>query len=216
MGNGTITWKTLFILGGAINIIYPMNKSGYIGTKLFLPKQVDEIKAGNVPVNNYILSVITHAFNGYNKKLHLSPANVRAKRQRDDNISFRQRLNELKDGAQYEALLDEVLLEFEEFKAASEELELDYLKRIEELDAKHDAVVFEKNKIEVDLERLKYDIRKYHGKATDGDVDVDVEKIISLISNRLNPESVLSLLEILIPNNVEILKSAFSSARNSS
>ncbi|ENB3628221.1 hypothetical protein ABHL93_002910, partial [Escherichia coli] len=117
-----------------------MNKSGYIGTKLFLPKQVDEIKAGNVPVNNYILSVITHAFNGYNKKLHLSPANVRAKRQRDDNISFRQRLNELKDGAQYEALLDEVLLEFEEFKAASEELELDYLKRIEELDAKHDAV----------------------------------------------------------------------------
>lgn len=202
--------------GGAINIIYPMNKSGYIGTKLFLPKQVDEIKAGNVPVNNYILSVITHAFNGYNKKLHLSPANVRAKRQRDDNISFRQRLNELKDGAQYEALLDEVLLEFEEFKAASEELELDYLKRIEELDAKHDAVVFEKNKIEVDLERLKYDIRKYHGKATDGDGDVDVEKIISLISNRLNPESVLSLLEILIPNNVEILKSAFSSARNSS
>ncbi|ELY4572349.1 hypothetical protein SM001_004227, partial [Cronobacter sakazakii] len=33
--------------GGAINIIYPMNQSGYIGTKLFLPKQIDEIKVSN-------------------------------------------------------------------------------------------------------------------------------------------------------------------------
>lgn len=141
--------------GGAINIIYPINQSGYIGTKLFLPKQIDEIKVSNIPVNNHILSVITHSFNGYNKKLHLSPANVRAKRQRDDNIAFRQRMNELKGGVQFEALLDEALLEFEEFKSASEELELDYLKRIDEIDGKHDAVVAEKNKIEAELEKVK-------------------------------------------------------------
>lgn len=202
--------------GGAINIIYPMNQSGYIGTKLFLPKQIDEIKVSNIPVNNHILSVITHSFNGYNKKLHLSPANVRAKRQRDDNIAFRQRMNELKGGVQFEALLDEALLEFEEFKSASEELELDYLKRIDEIDGKHDAVVAEKNKIEAELERLKFEVRNFNRRATNDGDDIDVENIISLISNRLNPESVLRLLELLIPNNVEILKSAFISARESS
>ncbi|WP_323072287.1 hypothetical protein [Klebsiella variicola] len=201
--------------GGAINIIYPMNQTGYIGTKLFLPKQLDEVAASTTPINNYILSVITHSLNGFNKKRHLSPANVRAKRLSDDNVAFRQRMKDLKEGMQYEELLDTALLEFEEFKSANQELELDYLKTIEELDGKYDALLTEKNKIETELNRLKFEAKNFHRQATTQNPDIDIDRLISLVGNKLTPESVLLLLEMLIPNNVEILKSAIRSAQDS-
>ncbi|MEN4831958.1 hypothetical protein [Pantoea vagans] len=208
--------RTYSSWGGAINIIYPINPSGYIGTKLILPKQIDEMNEKGIFVNNHILSIITHAFNGFKKKSHLSPANVRAKRQRDDNISFRERLNVLKGGQQYEELLEEALTELESFKEAAEGLELEYLKQIDDLEVNISDLSNENIKLASDNDRLKFGLKDSKSLINSENNDIDIDGLISLISNRLSPEAVLNVIEKLIPSNVFILKTAYSSARESS
>ncbi|WP_152605903.1 hypothetical protein [Dickeya undicola] len=217
------SWEMERLLGrnysswsGAINIIYPINSSGYIGNKLIIPKQIEEMKNNGVLINNYILSIITHSYNGYKKKSHLSPVNVRAKNQRDDNSIFKERVNKLKDVSQYQVLFDEALHELDELKNSSEELELEYLRKIEELDGQCEELLVDKIKVESELERLRVDIKNIHSKVKTQDNEVDVEKLISIIGNKLSPESVLNILAILIPENVIILKSAYISAKASS
>ncbi|HHD2873930.1 TPA: hypothetical protein ACNZ87_005634, partial [Klebsiella pneumoniae] len=111
--------------------IYPINTSGEAGTRLILPNQIEAVFSNGTPVNNYILSIITHGTNGFKKKKHISPVLTRAKRLADDNKSFRERIRLAQNNSESEELLNEALKELDEMKVSHDEKELFYLEQVE-------------------------------------------------------------------------------------
>lgn len=205
--------------GGAINIIYPVSITGssygLAGNKLLLPDQLSEILASGVPINNYILSLVTHASNGFKKKDHISPVITRAKRLYDDNAAFKERIRSSLTNNDSEELLNEALKELDEMKASQEDKELLYLEQIETAE-NNTSEIYQKNiQLESEIERLKFDKGILNANAQTDNVDIDIDKLFTLISNKLTPHSVLNILEMLLPNNIVVLKSAYSSAKNS-
>lgn len=205
--------------GGAINIIYPISLTGHsnglAGNKLLLPDQLSEFMNSGIPINNYILSIVTHSLNGIKKKEHVSPVTTRSKKLYDDNAAFRERIKGSTTNNDSEALLDEALKELDEMKASQEEKELFYLEQIEISENNANENHQRSIKLESEVERLKFDAITLNSNAKADNVDIDVDKLITLISNKLTPFSVLESLEILLPNNILILKSAYSSAKSS-
>ncbi|MBK4785375.1 MAG: hypothetical protein FT714_14915 [Pantoea sp. Pent] len=112
-------------------------------------------------------------------------------------------------------MLEEALTELDSFKEASEGLELEYLKQIDELEVSISELSNENIKIAAGNDRLKFGFKGSKSTADSEANDIDVDELISLISNRLSPEAVLNVIEILIPSNVVILRTAYSSARES-
>lgn len=206
--------------GGAINVIYPVNVSGKItglaGNKLLLPEILENIQASGVPINNYLLSLITHSSNGFKKRAHISPVTTRSKRLYDDNAAFKERIRNSLTKDDSEELLNEALKELDEMKASQDEKELLYLEQIEMAEGKLNDAYQENIKLETELERIKFDADVLNSNAQADNVDIDIDKLFPLISNKLTPHSVLTVLEMLLPNNVVILKSAYSSAKVSS
>lgn len=217
------SWEMERLLGrrfsswnGAINIIYPINSSGYINNKLLLAERISELKNAGILINNHILSIITHSYNGYKKKEHISPVSVRGKRQKDENIIFRERVEALKGASQLEELLEDSLVEIENIKTANEELELDYLKKLEDADVLIDELTTKVIKTESEVERVRFECKYINSPSKVEGHNLDIDLLMGLISNKLTPIATLELLEMLIPENVIILKSARKSAKESS
>ncbi|MFB1118872.1 hypothetical protein RF240_21595, partial [Dickeya dadantii] len=217
------SWEMERLLGrrysswdGAINIIYPVNTSGEAGTRLILPDQIETVLSKGIPINNHILSIISHGTNGFKKKKHISPVITRAKRLADDNKEFKGRIKNSQSNSDSEELLNEALKELDEMKLSYDEKELFYLGQVEIAENSLDEESKKNIYLESEIGRLKFERNSLGSNAQTKNVDIDIDKLIPLVSNRLTPASVLSILEILLPNNVVVLKSAYTSARNSS
>jgi len=203
--------------GGAINIIYPVNTSGEVGTRLILPDQIDEIKSSSTPINNHLLSIITHGTNGFKKKKHISPVVTRAKRLADDNRVFRDRISNIKNNSDYEELLNEALKEMDDIKLLSDEKELSYLYQIDVVENSLDEMKGKNSFLASEVDRLNAERVSFINSISHvNNAELDVGALVSLVSNKLNPSAILSILEIIIPNNIVILKSAYTSAKRSS
>ncbi|MBP2850798.1 hypothetical protein [Dickeya oryzae] len=217
------SWEMERLLGrrysswdGAINIIYPVNTSGDAGTRLILPDQIETVLSKGIPINNHILSIISHGTNGFKKKKHISPVITRAKRLADDNKEFKERIKNSQSNSDSEELLNEALKELDEMKLSYDEKELFYLEQVEIAENSLDEESKKNIYLESEISRLKFERNSLSSNAQTKNVDIDIDKLIPLVSNRLTPVSVLSILEILLPSNVVVLKSAYTSARNSS
>jgi hypothetical protein len=117
---------------GAVNIIFPSRGKNFCHNRLLSGGVIQELYDDGLHISQEILSYITHTTNGYKKKYHFSPTDVRAKRQKDQRIHLKQRFNELSSDTEYESLAEEAFAQLEEQDAV-----------IEQLKAKHESEVSE-------------------------------------------------------------------------
>ena len=142
--------KVNCVWGGAIRIIYPTKIRK---TKLFRKTELQKIADSFDNIYHEFLSFITHTNNGFNKKKHFSPAELRAKRYRDQTILLKDKLSNNSD---YESLAVEAFKQLEEqdgllsqhiqeFQQKQDDLELEKLELQEKI-----------QELENELNRLKY------------------------------------------------------------
>lgn len=193
---------------GAINIIYPFNSSGNINTNILFKDKIDEIVSTEMPINNYLLSLITHSYNGRKKKNHISPVSTRAKRLADNNKYYKDKVKNLSNESDFKELLDEALNDINDLNIAIGEQESTYVEMINDLEGELERSYNENYKLSLKIKELS------RTSNIDGRIDADI--LIKVISNKLNPESIIEFLEILIPDRLIILDSAKSSAAKSS
>ncbi|MCY7297453.1 hypothetical protein [Alteromonas sp. a30] len=135
---------------GAVNIIYPSFGQEHCHNRLLLRDSLTEVIESNGNLNQHILSYVTHITNGYNKKQHFSPTDVKAKRQRDSRTRLKQRFSELSDDSEYQSLAEEAFAQLEEQDHVIEQLKKDH---INEIDEQMHATI----KVEEELEKSKSD-----------------------------------------------------------
>lgn len=108
---------------GAVRIIYPVRIKN---TRLFRSSELTKLKEESDNIYHEFLSFITHMSNGFNKRKHFKPTDVRAKRNRDKISLLRV---QIKDSSDYKKLaidaFDELGKQEEEFKQKNSELEKD-------------------------------------------------------------------------------------------
>ncbi|SEI67419.1 hypothetical protein SAMN05421831_10749 [Allopseudospirillum japonicum] len=117
---------------GAINIIYPSFSRGYCYSRLLLRDTLTDVIQSNENLIQHVLSYITHTTNGYNKKRHFSPTDVRAKRQKDSRVQLKKRFVELSNDSEYQALAEEAFSQLEEQENVIEQLKEKYEYEINE------------------------------------------------------------------------------------
>lgn len=117
---------------GAINIIYPSFGRGYCHSRLMRRDTLTDVTQSNENLIHHILSYITHTTNGYNKKRHFSPTDVRAKRQKDSRIQLKKRFVEISNDSDYQALAEEAFSQLEEQENVIEQLKVKYEREINE------------------------------------------------------------------------------------
>src|SRR5699024_302776 len=74
-----------------------------------------------------------------------------------------------------------------------------------------DDIEKEISKLKIDNHTLNLRINELN-KSNSTDEKIDTYSLVSIISNRLNPESILKFLQILIPDRLIVLDSAMNSA----
>lgn len=117
---------------GAINILYPSLGRDFCPSKLFRKEHINELLKEKINISQHILSYITHTTNGYNKKVHFSPSDVRAKRQKDLRTKLKIRFDELSNDGEYQNLAEEAFQQLEEQDAVTSQLKDKHQKEIEE------------------------------------------------------------------------------------
>lgn len=117
---------------GAINIIYPSFGRAYCHSRLMRRDTLADVTRSNENLIHHILSYITHTTNGYNKKRHFSPTDVRAKRQKDSRIQLKKRFVELSNDSDYQALAEEAFSQLEEQEIVIEQLKVKFEGEINE------------------------------------------------------------------------------------
>jgi len=206
---------------GAINVIFPIRNRSVCPRRLLLAEYLGELKSKNKYLIGELLSVITHTTNGYRKRLHFSPADVRAKRQKDQREFLKQKYSELQQSGDYEELLNEAFEQIDSYDST-----------IEALKDEHQQIVdsFEMQKLE--LEELNEtlteesrsngytisELKRQLGSANSGEKLLDAE-LIQILSEALShdpsPEQCLKLVEAIYPTRIVVLDSALISARDS-
>jgi hypothetical protein len=111
---------------GAINIIYPSFGRNYCYSRLLRRDTLTNVIQSNENLIQHVLSYITHTTNGYNKKRHFSPTDVRAKRQKDSRIQLKKRFLELGNDSEYQTLAEEAFSQLEEQENVIEQLKEKY------------------------------------------------------------------------------------------
>lgn len=99
---------------GAINIIFPASGNYNCRTKLLLSEQLNDLVASKVNISHEVLSLITHSTNGFRKRHHFSPRDVRAKRQKDQRIKLKSQFDEISENTEYQFLAEEAFKQLEE------------------------------------------------------------------------------------------------------
>jgi len=108
---------------GAINIIYPPYKNTYCFNKLLSRSYLQDLKNQEIHIIREILSHITHITNGFNKKKHFSPTDIRAKRQKDKLLIIKDKFKNLSTNDEYKELAEEAFKELEEQNSVIEKLQ---------------------------------------------------------------------------------------------
>ena len=117
---------------GAINIIYPLYGRKYCYTRLLPQGKIKEIISSGENITQSILSFITHTTNGFNKKRHFSPTDVRAKRQRDLRLNLKIKFEKLSNNNGYQELAEEAFQQLEEQENVIEQLKNKYQDEMDE------------------------------------------------------------------------------------
>ncbi|GAB2191956.1 hypothetical protein MAH1_35650 [Sessilibacter sp. MAH1] len=117
---------------GAVNIIYPAFGRDVCHTKLLSQYTLYEIIDSGSHVLQSILSYVTHITNGFNKKRHFSPSDVRAKRQKDQRTLLKKRFGEFSEDKEYQELAEQAFAQLEEQEILAEQLKRKYEQEIEE------------------------------------------------------------------------------------
>lgn len=110
---------------GAVNIIYPSYNKEYCYHKLLSRSYLQDLKNNKIHIIREILSHVTHITNGFNKKKHFSPTDVRAKRQKDKMFILKDRFNNLSTHDEYKDLAEEAFKDLEEQSSVIEKLKED-------------------------------------------------------------------------------------------
>jgi len=200
--------------GGAINIIYPSRGRDFCRNKLYLIDELEDLKSSGVNVNLDILSRITHYSNGYKKRQHFSPHDVRAKRASDYRKFLKERFEKAQaDGDQYE-LLEEAFQQIDEHDNIVESLKEKYQKEIEEEQQELLSVLEESENKDAQIWQLKAKISALeHAGESLAPSMLPVDIIDSVRAP--TPEKCLQLLDNLFPDRIEVLDSGWRSARES-
>lgn len=228
VSNDADSWEMERILGrnysawgGAVNIIFPAKGRSICYNKLLLSRQLEEWQTNKLDPCKQILSLITHTTNGYNKKKHFKPTDVRAKRQRDQRIFLQERFKTLSDDAEYQTLAEQAFEQLEEQSSVIDNLKEEHTKQIGELEDMYldlqlekEAEENEKSKLQYAVEDLKYKLKQ----TTSGSEDVislSPKDVIEAMSSKLTPELCLDIIKMYFPSRVVILESAIKSSRGS-
>lgn len=227
-GHDIDSWEMEEVLGrkysawsGAVNIIFPSKGGRPCRRKLFLSDELNSIESDGKFLPGEILSHVTHSSNGYRKKLHFSPSDVRAKRQKDHSENLRIKYNEMGEDEGYKELLVEALDQLSDYE---KEREVINDRHAEELEAKEYMCL----ELQDELSQLEADNRLKDHKITslvaagygkeDISPGVDISGIKSLLLStgyNPSPEDCLRLVKILAPSSISILDSAFQSSKQS-
>ncbi|CAJ1894033.1 hypothetical protein [Aeromonas sp. FDAARGOS 1417] len=144
---------------GAVNIIYPSYGRGFCHTKLLSQTTIIELIDSGFHVLQSILSFITHTTNGFNKKRHFSPSDVRAKRQRDQRSILKDKLHLQLENNEFQQLAEEAFIQLEEQEALFEQLKEQHQKEIESqiLEQIENQTELEKTIMELQVLKIRFD-----------------------------------------------------------
>lgn len=207
--------------GGAINVIFPIGNRSVCPRKLLLVDYLRELKSAGKYLVGELLSIITHTTNGYRKRLHFSPADVRAKRQKDHREFLKQKHSELQQTGDYEELLSEAFEQIDSYDSTIENLKAEHQQIVDDFEMEKMQLEDEKELLaeEVRVNRFTIlELKRQLGSANAGEQQLDVE-FIQVLSEALyrepSPEQCLKLVGAMYPSRIVVLDSALESARDS-
>ncbi|QLR03167.1 hypothetical protein [Providencia rettgeri] len=126
---------------GAINIIYPCFGNDTCYNKLLSKAFINNENESGINVMHLILSHITHITNGFNKKQHFSPRDVRAKRQKDQRVLLKERFDKLTKDNDFQDLAEQAFDQLEEQENIIEQLKEKHEKEL--YDALHKNIMLQ-------------------------------------------------------------------------
>lgn len=207
--------------GGAINVIFPIGNRAACPRKLLLVDNLIERKNNGKYLVGELLSIITHTTNGYRKRLHFSPADVRAKRQKDQREFLKQKYRELQQTGDYEELLNEAFEQIDSYDSTIECMKENHQQIVDGFEMERMELEDEKESLVEEIRVHKFtilELKRRLGGASSGEQKLDVE-FIHVLSEALyrdpSPEQCLKLVGAMYPSRVVVLDSAFESAKGS-
>lgn len=99
---------------GAINIIFPSYGRGVSRNRLLLSDSLESMLDDKINISHEILSLVTHTTNGFKKRNHFSPTDVRAKRQKDQRVKLKAEFDVMESDGQFQALAEQAFQQLEE------------------------------------------------------------------------------------------------------
>lgn len=207
--------------GGAINVIFPIGNRSTCSRRLLLLEHLEELKNKDKYLISEILSIVTHTTNGFRKRLHFSPTDVRAKRQKDHREFLKQKYRELQKSGDYEELLNEAFEQIDSYDSTIEALKEEHQQIIDSFEMEKMELEDKNELLTEEIRSNRYtiiELKRQLGSANSGDQLLNTE-LIQILSETLShdpsPEQCLKLVEAIYPSRVVVLDSAFVSARDS-
>lgn len=200
--------------GGAINIIYPSFNGGPCRNKLYLIDELEDLQNSNVNINLEVLSRITHFSNGYRKRQHFSPQDVRAKRASDYRKELQERYKEAQTQESQFALLEEAFQQIEEHDAVIEDLKAEHEKELEAEQLEHLLTQEKCDEKDKEIWQLQAKIDAIEARTDGGNsAEVPVGTLDAIAFP--TPEKCLQVLAESYPSRIVVLDSAWKSSRKS-
>lgn len=200
--------------GGAINIIYPPNRSGSCRNKLYLTNELDELRENSVNISFDILSRVTHFSNGMRKRRHFSPHDVRAKRAADYRVYLKKRFEQVQSSEDQSELLEEAFRQIDEHDQVVEELRSDYEKSLEASEEEALVALQEVDDKAKIIWQLESKLDSFEKSGTDTKKKGATENLLEAVHSP-TPEKCLQVLEEIFPDRIKVLDSAWVSSRDS-
>ncbi|HDR0618632.1 hypothetical protein ACFHYN_04315 [Pasteurella multocida] len=154
---------------GAVRIIYPPRVKH---TKLFRSREITKLNDLGNDVYHEFLSFITHTTNGFNKRKHFSPTDVRSKRSRDRIKILKA---QVKDNKDYENLANQAFDELEKQNDI-------FNNKKDEFKAEIDELSFKNLELEEEVKKLKQDKYNLENRITHSKKDREITKKRGLLN----------------------------------
>ena len=154
---------------GAIRIIYPPRVKH---TKLFRSCEITKLNELGNDIYHEFLSFITHTTNGFNKRKHFSPTDVRSKRSRDRIELLK---TQVKDSKDYESLANEAFDELKKQDDIFNKKKNDFKAEIDELSLKN-------LELEEEIKRIKQDKYNLENRIIYSKKDREIKKEYGLLN----------------------------------
>jgi len=196
--------------GGAVNIIYPYQGSGYGGfckTVLMAPQDLRELSENDIPIDSNILSIITHRTNIPNYWKHISTERVR---QESLRLRIGNSISDIEgnmDSSIYEDLINDAAKTVE-----------DKAEEIAQIKASFEEAQMETDLANAEIESLKYALSNVTSRSVT-QIDEENENYNELILDALHKKisllGALTLVRTMMSEKIVVLNTAISSAKES-